>query len=192
MIECSRCSQPYPFTRFLLIGNPFSLRCPHCQVVLRGGRETRRIIFWALLAILVVAVFGIFMGRVLELPSRTGLVVVLIGSASIGSIAGLLVWWRGDFRHETQNVEKAAAEFVAAQLEKLLALPLVTDEDEQRWGEACACFETALESRFPAFELEHHVHHFFTDTDIRRKDRGYRDRQHRAISEYIWRLRFGN
>lgn len=87
--------------------------------------------------------------------------------------------------------DKAAAEFVAAQLERLVALPLVTEDDEQRWGEECASFESALESRFPAFELEHHVQHFFTDTDIRRKEAGYRDRQHREISDYIRRLRYG-
>lgn len=86
---------------------------------------------------------------------------------------------------KNSSIDKAAAGFVATQLEKLLALPLITDEDEQRWGDECAGFETDLESRFPAFELEHNVHHFFTDTDIRRKDAGYRDLQHREISDYI-------
>jgi hypothetical protein len=87
--------------------------------------------------------------------------------------------------------DKAAAEFVAAELEKLLALPLVTDEDEERWRAKCASFESALESRFPAFPLKHHVEHFFTDTDIRRKEPGYKDRQHREISDYIRKLRYG-
>lgn len=88
--------------------------------------------------------------------------------------------------------DKAACEFVAAGLEKLVVLPLVTAEDEERWGQECASFETALESHFPTFELEHHVHHFFTDTDIRRKESGYRDRQHREVADYIRRLRHGH
>jgi hypothetical protein len=89
----------------------------------------------------------------------------------------------------SSSTDKAAAEFVAAQLEKLMALPLVTDEDEERWGAECASFEKELESRFPTFALEHHVEHFVTDTDIRRKEAGYKDRQHREISDYIRRLR---
>ena len=91
----------------------------------------------------------------------------------------------------SSSTDRAAGEFVAEQLEKLMALPLVTDEDEERWGAECASFESALESRFPAFPLEHHVEHFFTDTDIRRKESGYKDRQHREISDYVRRLRYG-
>ena len=85
--------------------------------------------------------------------------------------------------------DKAAAEFVAAQLERLVALPLDTSEDEERWGSECGSFQTALETRFPTFELEHHVWHFFTDTDIRRKDADYIQRQHQAVADYIGRLR---
>jgi hypothetical protein len=88
--------------------------------------------------------------------------------------------------------DKAAAGFVAKQLEQLLALPLDTPEDEERWASDCASFQTALETRFPTFELEHHVWHFFTDTDIRRKDAGYRHRQHQAVASYIRRLRDGH
>lgn len=90
----------------------------------------------------------------------------------------------------SSSSEKPASEFVAAGLEKLLALPLVTDEDEERWRQACGNFERDLKSRFPGFELEHHVQHFFTDTDIRRKEAGYKERQHAAISDYIRRLRY--
>jgi hypothetical protein len=100
---------------------------------------------------------------------------------------------RGVFMASSDSsTDKAAAEFVAAWLERLVALPLDTSEDEERWGSECASFQTALEARFPAFELEHHVWHFFTDTDIRRKEAGYRQRQHEAIVDYIRRLRYGN
>ena len=92
----------------------------------------------------------------------------------------------------SSSTDKAAAGFVAAGLGKLPALPLVTEAEEERWGQECASFETALGSRFPAYELEHHVQHFFTDTDIRRRESGYRDRQHGEISDYIRRLRDGH
>jgi len=57
-----------------------------------------------MLAILVVVVSGIFVDRVLELPSRPGLLVVVVGSATIGAATGLIVWRRGDFEHETQEM----------------------------------------------------------------------------------------
>ena len=85
--------------------------------------------------------------------------------------------------------DKAAADFVAAELERLMSLPLDTLEDVERWDIACADFQTALEARFPRFPLEHHVEHFFTDSDIRQKDAGYRQKQHQAISDYVTRLR---
>ena len=106
MILCSNCTRAYPFTRFLLVGNPFRLRCPHCKVDLRGGPATRRICFGALLAILAVAAFGIFGVRVWDWPSRTDNRVVLAGAVVIGTITGVLVWKRGDFRHETQNIDR--------------------------------------------------------------------------------------
>ena len=88
--------------------------------------------------------------------------------------------------------DRAAAEFVAEQLERLVVLPLDTPADEERWERECASFQAALEKRFPTFELEHQVWHFFTDTDIRRKDAGYRQRQHQAVADYIGRLRYGH
>ncbi len=47
-----------------------------------------------------------------------------------------------------------------------MSLPLDTLEDVERWDIACADFQTALETRFPSFPLEHHVEHFLTDSDI--------------------------
>jgi hypothetical protein len=85
--------------------------------------------------------------------------------------------------------DKAAADFVATELERLMSLPLDTPEDAKRWDCACANFQTALETRFPRFSIEHHVEHFFTDSDIRHKDAGYRQKQHQAISDYVTRLR---
>jgi hypothetical protein len=85
--------------------------------------------------------------------------------------------------------DKAAADFVATELERLMSLPLDTAEDAKRWDVACGDFQTALETRFPSFKVEHHVWHFFVDSDIRQEDSGYRQRQHQAISDYVTRLR---
>jgi len=87
------------------------------------------------------------------------------------------------------TTNETAAQYLAAQLERLMALPLATAEDAERWDSECADVQTALETRFPGFKPEHFVWHFFTDSDIRRKDVGYSQRQHNAISEYISRLR---
>ena len=85
--------------------------------------------------------------------------------------------------------DKAAADFVATELERLISLPFDTPEDAKRWDVACADFQTAIETRFPSFAIEHHVEHFFTDSDIRQKDAGYRQKQHQTISDYVTRLR---
>lgn len=72
-----------------------------------------------------------------------------------------------------------------------MALPLASAEDAERWDSECAEVQTILERKFPDFEPEHFVWHFFTDSDIRCKDASYRQRQHRAVSEYVARLRHG-
>ena len=79
--------------------------------------------------------------------------------------------------------------FVADYLERLIALPLVTETDEVLWDKVSASLQTMVQSQFPEFEFEHHVWHFLTDSDIRRTDGQYRERQHRAIVDYIKRLR---
>lgn len=92
----------------------------------------------------------------------------------------------------TSPTDRAAAEFAAEHLERLVALPLDTPADQERWERECASFQTALETRFPTFELDHHVGHYFTDTDIRRTDEGYSQRQHQAVAAYVGRLRYGH
>ena len=84
-----------------------------------------------------------------------------------------------------------AAQYLADQLERLKALPLASKEDVERWDKEAAEVQTTLEKEFPGFGLEHFLHHFFTDSDIRCKDEGYRERQHRAVSKYVAGLRYG-
>ena len=85
--------------------------------------------------------------------------------------------------------DKAAASFLASELERLVALPLETPADIEHWDIECAKVETQLETRFPSFAFEHEVYHFFMDSDIRQRDAGYRQRQHQVISDYVRRLR---
>lgn len=87
----------------MLAGNPVSIRCPHCQAVLRAGPSTRRITYMALAAVLAMASFGVFAEHVLDWPARSGLFTVLGGSVVIGAVAGLFVWKIGDFAHETRK-----------------------------------------------------------------------------------------
>ena len=91
--------------------------------------------------------------------------------------------------HSSTPADKAAAVFVAKELERLMSLPLDSKEDAKRWDVECASFQNALETRFPSFKVDHQVWHFFTDSDIRQKDAGYRQRQNQAISDYVTRLR---
>jgi hypothetical protein len=81
------------------------------------------------------------------------------------------------------------AKFIADQLERLVSLPLDLKEDIEHWDNECASFQEELAARCPTFELEHHVWHFFTDSDIRKKDAGYKRRQNQAVVDYIRRLR---
>jgi hypothetical protein len=85
--------------------------------------------------------------------------------------------------------DKTAVEFVAGELERLMSLPLDTPQDVTRWDVECGDFETALQTRFPTFQIEHHVWHYFDDADIRQKDPNYRHMQHEAIADYVARLR---
>ncbi len=48
-----------------------------------------------------------------------------------------------------------------------MALPLATPADVERWYEESSGVERTLERRFPQFEPEHEVWHFFSDADIR-------------------------
>jgi hypothetical protein len=83
----------------------------------------------------------------------------------------------------------AAREYLASELERLMALPLATTADRKRWEEARDGIRQHLEEHFPQFEPEHELWHFFDDADIRARDAGYRDRQHGLMSEYVRRLR---
>ncbi len=82
-----------------------------------------------------------------------------------------------------------AADYLASQLERLMALPLTAPAEVERWYEDCDAVQKVLQMQFPQFEPFHEVWHFFADADIRGRDTGYRHRQHRLMSEYVQHLR---
>jgi hypothetical protein len=53
-----------------------------------------------------------------------------------------------------------AANFLASQLERLMALPLTTPAEVEIWYKECAVVQRALDERFPNFEPFHEVWHF--------------------------------
>ena len=83
----------------------------------------------------------------------------------------------------------SAASYLASQLERLMALPLDTKSDLEHWNAERNKVEQTLEDRFPSFEPSDNFWHFMADADIRARDSGYRDYQHRLISDYVTNLR---
>ena len=84
---------------------------------------------------------------------------------------------------------RESADWLAAELERLMALPLGTKSDVESWYSECDKTQHSLKERFPSFECWHEVWHFFADADIRVRDPGYRDYQHRLMTDYVAALR---
>jgi hypothetical protein len=99
-----------------------------------------------------------------------------------GSLAGIII----------MTPTATACAYLSDQLERLMALPLVTPADVERWYQESSRVEQTLAARFPDFDFEHDVLHFFNDADIRSRDSGYLDRQHRLMINYVERLRHGH
>ncbi|MDB6005330.1 MAG: hypothetical protein JWR15_2317 [Prosthecobacter sp.] len=90
---------------------------------------------------------------------------------------------------ESAPTSISSAEYLAAELERLMALPLTTPEEVEQWYDDCGTVQQTLERQFPTFMPEHEFWHFCSDADIRSREVGYRDRQHLLMSEYVHRLR---
>ena len=86
------------------------------------------------------------------------------------------------------SAEQSGPQFLADQLQRLMALPLSTKTDVQRWYSEAEAVQSEFK-RFPPFEFPHHIWHYFSDADIRQRDLEYRDSQHRKISDYIAQIR---
>jgi hypothetical protein len=86
------------------------------------------------------------------------------------------------------NTAPTGPEFLAAQLERLVEMPLETPADMDRWYSAAHDVQSALHD-LPPFEFPHHVWHYFADADIRRREPLYRERQEKAIRDYIAEVR---
>lgn len=90
---------------------------------------------------------------------------------------------------EVLPTSSTPAEYLANELERLMALPLATPDDVEQWYAVRHTAEQTLGARFSDFDVEHEVWHFFDDADIRGRDSGYRDNQHGLMCDYVQRLR---
>ena len=75
-------------------------------------------------------------------------------------------------------------QFLAEQLERLLAMPLETTDDVLSWRREADTVQSACD-RFPGFEFPHHIWHYFLDADVRHRDFEYREYQEKQIRDYI-------
>jgi hypothetical protein len=91
----------------------------------------------------------------------------------------------------SQPIPSSPAEYLANELERLMALPIATPEDVEMWDSERWTIDQTLADKFPGFEAEHEVEHFSDDVDMRARDAGYRDYQHGLMSDYVRRLRGG-
>ena len=75
-------------------------------------------------------------------------------------------------------------------LKALSDLPLKSAEDVVIWDDAAEIFRNKLCSVYDELsgELPHELEHYLTDSDIRLKDAGYRDRQEKFIRSLILTL----
>jgi hypothetical protein len=81
--------------------------------------------------------------------------------------------------------------FFAAELERLLELPLQPEEALRVWYEEARKLQQTLHQQYPGVEVPHEIWHFFSDADIRAKgsEAAYRDRQEAIVREFIDSLR---
>jgi hypothetical protein len=81
------------------------------------------------------------------------------------------------------------ADYLALQLDRLMALPLTTIGEVKKWYEESNAVQNVLKERFPDFSPFHETWHFFADADIRARDHSYSEYQHRLMTDYVKNLR---
>ena len=81
-------------------------------------------------------------------------------------------------------------QFFAAQLERLLNLPLQPKESLAQWYKEAHQLREAM-LQYPDIETPHEIHHFYSDADIRAKphEAKYREAQETIIRAFINELR---
>lgn len=79
---------------------------------------------------------------------------------------------------------------LVADLKAISALPLIKKEDAIIWDDAADRFRAKLYSIYEEVydDLPHEIEHYLTDTDIRLKDAGYKERQENFIRSLIVKL----
>lgn len=79
---------------------------------------------------------------------------------------------------------------IAQDLKALSALPLLKKEDADIWDDEADRFRTKLYSIYEEVygDLPHELEHYLTDSDIRLKDAGYKERQESFLRSLILKL----
>ena len=85
---------------------------------------------------------------------------------------------------------KELLEAIAADLKILSALPLLNEQDSEIWDDEADKFRSKLYSIYAEVsdDLPHELEHYLTDTDVRLKDPGYKERQESFIRSLISKL----
>lgn len=96
---------------------------------------------------------------------------------------------KGKNSEREPGFSRKAADYLARELDRLVSLPIANDAEVKHWYSECGQVQKRLIRKFPEFEFNEEVWHFFADADVRSKDANCRERQHRLISDYITRLR---
>ncbi len=82
--------------------------------------------------------------------------------------------------------------FLAAELERLRALPLRSKTDVKSWRVEAAALEKQLTTRFPGLDFPHEIWHYLADADIRAREPDYGVAQERVVADYIASIRAGH
>ena len=79
--------------------------------------------------------------------------------------------------------------FLAAELDRLRALPLTSSADAKRWRTEAAAVEQQLTSQFPNLDFPQEIWHYLSDADIRAREPDYAATQEQMVAGYIASVR---
>ncbi len=82
---------------------------------------------------------------------------------------------------------KEGRQFLADELEKLLAIPVTTEADMIAWVTAGKQLRQTLRVRYPDVQVEGHIYNFLSRVGVetRRRDPGFRRQQENIVRTYI-------
>ena len=83
----------------MFTANPLKVSCPYCGAVLRGGSLSRWLVFGVWIPAMLLWIVFCFYTQ-LAVLGAAGVAALLGGAVTISALMSLIVWWRGDFKHE--------------------------------------------------------------------------------------------